>query len=225
MKCQSLSDLFVVQPGWSLIHAWLLSQLSRNTFPHPIPLSNLKLSNQFKAGRFPAMWLGNVFCFLASVTNTPKSTGTHTHALQFLWERPSNAQITFKDLEPDWFHEPYNAFPSWTTQTSTVHYTPLCACPPDKLHDCVCWFSYFGSELFIVRLLCKCGRHFVAGSRRPKSTDEWPLHNIITRLAVVQSIVSYCCHANTAMGGGVEGETDLLDWNDSQITKSHSFSP
>lgn len=47
------------------------------------------------------MPLGNVFCFLATVNNTSKSTGAHTHAVQFLWEQLSSAQIAFKDLKSD----------------------------------------------------------------------------------------------------------------------------
>ena len=151
---------------------------------------------------------------------------THTHTLQFLWELPSSAQITFKDLKPDWFHEPYNAFPSWTSQMWTVRFNPcMCVCV------CVYQISCMSVSADSHTLTLAADEVWSTFCRRvsqppPPNNDVWPLHNI-TRYnktyAVVHSIVLHCCHANITEGGRVGGETDLLDWNDSQITKSHSF--
>lgn len=60
------------------IAAILLSQLSRNNFPHPNPPSNSRLSNQFKAGSLPAIWLGNVFCFFLPLWLTLLNPTAHT---------------------------------------------------------------------------------------------------------------------------------------------------
>lgn len=50
-------------------------------------------SNQFKAssGSLPARWLGNAFCLLSSVTNTPKSSNADSHPPVW-WELPPPAQ-------------------------------------------------------------------------------------------------------------------------------------
>lgn len=50
-------------------------------------------SNQFKAssGNLSAMWLGNMFCLLSGVTNTPKSSSADSHPPVW-WELPPPAQ-------------------------------------------------------------------------------------------------------------------------------------
>lgn len=114
----------------------------------------------------------------------------------------------FKPAGASWF---------WWEQLSSSKPAFSKGSKSDRFHELI-----FADDSLSNHLLPADSQTFWAWSCRTSKT--WPLDIISTRLAVVQTVIP-CCRGHSREGGVTAGETDLSEWNDVQITKSHSFSP